>query len=538
MDAPPVSNAPAIEGAVVLAQSSPFLQAYFQRAFSRLGVEQVSLATDGKRALELLSGGNFLLLLLDLDLPEISGLELLEILRSDHSYDDLPIVVTTNNCSSATVKRALELGVSDFLAKPYSQGTVDERILDAIRSTDKPPEEGPTILIAHRDRSLHDGVVEAFGRRAQVTCAHNLGVFLARAARSEPDTLVIEPTMFGPRLDFFLRSVTRIRGEQPVVISMGRLLPGQEAERYLGAIPDERDPEALCRNVSNLLESAGAVALPGMPGRQAFISIIEQAFGMLAGIDVAPLEGQPAAPGASSVTIDLLRDGEPVWTLELQANPETAMTVTADMMGADRTAVAPEHSLRGLGEIARVVARRIRQIALESAIELEVGHPRRTASAARGPMQRIVFGAEDLEPFSAALGASQPEPQDAQPEADAQSAQPVYLLLFRGDRRLVSTERQSILDAYRAWIDQLNEQGAMLAGSDLDPGPPQIIQLKAPETTDAASPPDASSPVLGCWMIEARGDAQAAEWARKLPFGDGSVEVRRIGALAATHRAS
>lgn len=521
MDIRTSPDPPTLEASVLLAQSVAFLQAYFGRSLSRLGVKDVRVAADGARALELLNSGSFNLLLLDLDLPVVSGLELLEALREDHSHDDLAVVVTTNRCNTKTVKRALELGVSDFLAKPYSQSVVDERLRDALRGSSVEVQECPRLLVAHRDGLFHDAVVRGFGSDAWVTSAQSLGVLLTRASRCEADAFVFEPQMFGARLEFFLRSINRQRETPPPVISVGPLVGRQRPENYAGAIRDERDPAVLKRSITKLLEGAGAASPAGMPSREAFVSIIQQAFGMLAGIDVHPAHGESVPPGAGVVAIDLIADGRPVWTLELQATPETALTLTADMMGAARDAVASNHTLRGLGEIARIVARRIRQIALESETVLEVGNPRESISSEALASRAVVFAGVDIAPFSAALGLHDPATAAAGPK-------PIYLLLYRGDQQLLSSAPDAMMDSYRGWLAELNDAGAIVAGSGLEQKPAQVIGLRDLTAEDSRSAPTCSTAVLGCWMIEAHSDDQAADWARKLPFKEGAIEIRRM----------
>ena len=63
------------------------------------------------------------LLILDINMPEISGLDLLEFLRRRREWKELPIVVLSSEAADSTVDRALELGADAYLMKP---ATIEE----------------------------------------------------------------------------------------------------------------------------------------------------------------------------------------------------------------------------------------------------------------------------------------------------------------------------------------------------------------------------------------------------------------------------
>ncbi len=75
-------------------------------------------AGDGKIALELASQQSFDLILLDIEMPEMRGLEVLKILRQSKSLTELPVIMISANHDSADIVEALSLGANDYTTKP------------------------------------------------------------------------------------------------------------------------------------------------------------------------------------------------------------------------------------------------------------------------------------------------------------------------------------------------------------------------------------------------------------------------------------
>lgn len=93
---------------------------------------------DGVQALELLSHQPFDLALVDLDLPRLSGVEVVEAIRANELTRDLPIVILSQERREDVVRTLLALGVSAYLLKPLRERTVLGRIgplLTARRAT-------------------------------------------------------------------------------------------------------------------------------------------------------------------------------------------------------------------------------------------------------------------------------------------------------------------------------------------------------------------------------------------------------------------
>ena len=85
------------------------------------GPFRVSLAYDGQEALDILEREpDVRLVLLDLMMPHLSGLDVLARMRADERFKNLPCIILTAAGQEQQHRRALSLGASEFLTKPFS----------------------------------------------------------------------------------------------------------------------------------------------------------------------------------------------------------------------------------------------------------------------------------------------------------------------------------------------------------------------------------------------------------------------------------
>jgi two-component system chemotaxis response regulator CheY len=83
------------------------------------GVEEISL-----EAIERLSLSPFDLMLLDLNMPDIGGIEVLEFVRGQDTLRALPVLIVTTRGDDESRERVLSAGASGFLAKPFTPDSI------------------------------------------------------------------------------------------------------------------------------------------------------------------------------------------------------------------------------------------------------------------------------------------------------------------------------------------------------------------------------------------------------------------------------
>jgi len=104
-------------------------------AFKRAGIENpVRVVVDGQQAVNYLSGKDAYsdrlkfplphLILLDLQLPHLTGLQVLEWIRSQPALKPLIVIILSSSIHEGDIRRAYELGANAFLVKPSSTDTL------------------------------------------------------------------------------------------------------------------------------------------------------------------------------------------------------------------------------------------------------------------------------------------------------------------------------------------------------------------------------------------------------------------------------
>lgn len=89
---------------------------------------KVQTAENGRIAMEMLRSAPFDVLLLDIDMPEMNGFEVLEALLKDDNLRDLPVVMTSASDELNRVVKCIEMGAEDYLVKPLNPVLLRARV--------------------------------------------------------------------------------------------------------------------------------------------------------------------------------------------------------------------------------------------------------------------------------------------------------------------------------------------------------------------------------------------------------------------------
>ncbi len=95
----------------------------------------VEEASDGPEGLELLKSGEyeFTVVLLDIVMPEMDGFAVMEHMRSDSRMKNIPIIMISAMDDTRTIRKAYDLGVADYISRPFDSVIVSKRISNVVR---------------------------------------------------------------------------------------------------------------------------------------------------------------------------------------------------------------------------------------------------------------------------------------------------------------------------------------------------------------------------------------------------------------------
>jgi two-component system, chemotaxis family, chemotaxis protein CheY len=103
---------------ILIVEDSPAMRAYVRAALEADGSHEVVEASSGLEALRLLPRGPYSLVVTDINMPDLSGLELVAFIRKSQ-HKSTPIVVISTEGRETDRERALSLGANAYVTKPF-----------------------------------------------------------------------------------------------------------------------------------------------------------------------------------------------------------------------------------------------------------------------------------------------------------------------------------------------------------------------------------------------------------------------------------
>lgn len=124
---------PDAQGHLLIVDDNKVNRLLLSRNIELLG-HRASLAENGRVAMEMLKSQSFDLLLLDIEMPEMNGFEVLEAIKSDTELRELPVIVTSSVEGLDNVVRCIELGAEDYLPKPVNKTLLSARVSSSLEN--------------------------------------------------------------------------------------------------------------------------------------------------------------------------------------------------------------------------------------------------------------------------------------------------------------------------------------------------------------------------------------------------------------------
>jgi two-component system chemotaxis response regulator CheY len=119
---------------VLIVDDSSVMRKIVERSLRQAGLQPLTVfeAGSGVEGLEVLSTQQVHLILSDINMPSMDGLEFLRQLRSRNLADGVPVVMITTESSEEHVKQAILSGAQGYIRKPFTAEQVKERVLPLV----------------------------------------------------------------------------------------------------------------------------------------------------------------------------------------------------------------------------------------------------------------------------------------------------------------------------------------------------------------------------------------------------------------------
>ncbi|MDR2630942.1 MAG: response regulator [Spirochaetaceae bacterium] len=114
---------------ILVVDDSRIMRNIVKNTFSLMKIPcQYVEASNGREALEQLVNQKIDLVLLDWNMPQLSGIEFLKTIREKEEYKNLPVIMVTSEAARYNVIEALKNGATDYIIKPVNEKNFKEKL--------------------------------------------------------------------------------------------------------------------------------------------------------------------------------------------------------------------------------------------------------------------------------------------------------------------------------------------------------------------------------------------------------------------------
>lgn len=122
-----------VDARVLIAEDNVVSADLMGAIIGNIGKVEISIAVDGREALDLISGGNnFDLVILDIMMPKVNGLDVLKELRKEWNANSFPILLVSALNDCRTITTGIDLGANDYIVKPIVKEVFRSKVISLI----------------------------------------------------------------------------------------------------------------------------------------------------------------------------------------------------------------------------------------------------------------------------------------------------------------------------------------------------------------------------------------------------------------------
>jgi len=113
---------------ILIVEDSATTRALIRAVIDEIGEYETVEAESGFEALKMLPQQEYDLIVTDINMPDINGLELINFVRNNPRYNRLPIIIVSTERSEEDKKRGMALGATAYVTKPFKSSELQEII--------------------------------------------------------------------------------------------------------------------------------------------------------------------------------------------------------------------------------------------------------------------------------------------------------------------------------------------------------------------------------------------------------------------------
>jgi two-component system chemotaxis response regulator CheY len=117
---------------ILIVEDSATTRSLIRAVIDELGDFETVEASSGFEALKMLPLQRYDLIITDINMPDINGLELISFVRNNPRYDNLPVIIVSTERSEEDKRRGMALGAAAYVAKPFKSFELQEIIKKTI----------------------------------------------------------------------------------------------------------------------------------------------------------------------------------------------------------------------------------------------------------------------------------------------------------------------------------------------------------------------------------------------------------------------
>lgn len=351
-------------------------------------VGEVQEAPDGVEALKILAAGQCDVLIIDLAIPVLSGLELLEIIGGDKEFRPTEIIVTTGIATESVVRKALELGVDDYILKPYSSRLLEERLLQCVHRLGEKRKAAaeseragtPRLLVADSDLNFCATTKSVFGKEYHVETAQTGPSLLTGCLQHRPNWVLVSQDLQGMDLTWVVRKLKNIAPHLKVYAMTDKVPSGQPPSDFDGYFEKTFVPERMLAGLRSIVNGHDGLGFGSerwieTVDREA-MSAIRQVFGMMTGTEPEAVDDLNGTGGGHFVMLDLT-DPNKDFACRCSIGYEKAMAlaVCSEMLGVGPDEIGDEDLFSTLNELLNMITGRVKACCDDRGTDMKMGLP-------------------------------------------------------------------------------------------------------------------------------------------------------------------